>query len=105
MSEIVQQIREMSELIYHCDNNTYVIVDFFTPKCPPCNHLAPFIEKLALENPHITFKKVNCLEENDIALPHGITAVPVLLYIKNRKVANKTLGGDMHEILDAIASL
>lgn len=105
MSEFVQEIREMDELIHHCNNNTFVVVDFYTPKCPPCTTLAPFIEKLARENPHITFKKVNCLEENNIALPNEISAVPVLLYIRNHKVVHKTLGGDINEILNAIANL
>ena len=96
------EIYDIEELNSIVGANTFVVVDFFTPECPPCKLLAPFIEVLREEYTQITFLKVNCNKQNNIAPQFQIAAVPVLLYIKNGKVVNKTMGADRQEILATI---
>ena len=99
---MVYEISRMEELTNIVDDNTFVILDFFTPTCPPCKLLAPFIETLSDEFTQITFLKVDCQSDNTIARPFEIGAVPVLVYIKNGNIVGKTMGADQKEILGMI---
>jgi thiol-disulfide isomerase/thioredoxin len=35
------------------------LIDFYSPYCPPCVHLAPIMEQLAAKRPDLAIKKVN----------------------------------------------
>ena len=98
----MQTITKLEELNNHCQNNTFVLLYFSSPTCPPCKHLTPFIEAICENFPQITFLKINCHSENEIAPHFEIGAVPVTIYIKNDEVAGKVLGGDKEEIMSTI---
>jgi len=102
---MVREINSMETLKTIVDGNTFVVVDFFTPGCPPCKKLAPFIEEINKQYTQITFLKVNCQAQNNIAQEFDVGAVPVLIYIKNGKVVGKTLGTDEQEILTTLNSM
>jgi len=57
---MVREINSMETLKTIVDGNTFVVVDFFTPGCPPCKKLAPFIEVIDKHYTQITVLKVNC---------------------------------------------
>lgn len=61
------------------DNNEIVIVDFWAAWCGPCIQFSPIFEKIAEENPDITFGKVNIDEQPAIANEFGVHSVPSIL--------------------------
>ena len=61
------------------DSNEIVIIDFWAEWCAPCKQFAPIFEKVAEENPDVTFGKVNTEEQKAIAAQYGIHSVPTLL--------------------------
>ena len=61
------------------DNDEIVIIDFWAEWCGPCRQFAPVFEKVAENNPDITFAKVNIDEQPSIANQFGIYSVPTLM--------------------------
>ena len=99
------EISTMADLTSLIQGNTFVILKFFTPTCPPCKKLAPFIDLLSEDLQQITFLQVNCHSDNDIAKAFEIGAVPVLIYFNNGKIVGKTMGADEAEIKTSIRTL
>jgi len=69
-----------------------VLVDFWATWCGPCIALTPIIDKLAEEMEDIVVGKVNVEEVPGITARYGIGAVPTLLFFKDGKVVDRTLG-------------
>ena len=61
------------------DNDEIVIIDFWAEWCGPCRQFAPIFEKVAEENPDVTFAKVNIDEQPSIANEFGIHSVPSIM--------------------------
>jgi thioredoxin len=61
------------------DNNEIVIIDFWAEWCGPCKQFAPIFEKVAQDNPDITFGKVNTEEQQALADQYGIRSIPTLM--------------------------
>jgi len=57
-----------------------------------CNLLTPLIEQLALENANIIFGKLNVDQNRKIPERYGIMSIPTILYFKDGKLVDKTLG-------------
>lgn len=95
----ISAIEDLNDIV---SRNTFVVLDFFTPECPPCKVLSPIIDQLSNQFSQITFLKVDCHSNNTIAKQFDIGAVPVLVYIKNGIVVAKTMGGDQSEIISTI---
>jgi len=73
-------------------SNETVLLDFWATWCGPCQMIGPIIEQLAEENPDVVVGKVNVDEERELAVKHGIAAIPTLISFKNGKVAAKEVG-------------
>jgi len=61
-----------------------VFLDFWAPWCPPCRSFAPVFEKAAMDNPDITFGKVNTDEETELAGTFDIQSIPTLMIFRDR---------------------
>ena len=61
------------------DNNEIVIIDFWAEWCGPCKQFAPIFEKVAENNPDVTFAKVNTEEQQALATQYGIRSIPTLM--------------------------
>ncbi|PNF40029.1 hypothetical protein B7P43_G11632 [Cryptotermes secundus] len=70
-----------------------VIVDFFATWCNPCRMLAPRLESVIAEKKgEVILAKVDIDENTDLALDYEVSSVPVLVAIKNGKVADRMVG-------------
>lgn len=65
-----------------------VLLDFYAKWCSPCKTLSPILD--TLEN--ITVLKIDIEENDELAELHQIRSVPTLVYLKNGKEINKTVG-------------
>ena len=59
-----------------------VLIDFYTPTCPPCRAFAPTLEQIATEQADkLKVVKVDASVEGELASEFGITAVPTFVLL------------------------
>ena len=59
-----------------------VLIDFYTPTCPPCRAFAPTLEQIATEQSEkLKVVKVDASVESGLATEFGISAVPTFVLI------------------------
>jgi thioredoxin 1 len=80
--------------------NKLAVIDCWAAWCGPCNMLSPVVEQLAGEYTNITFGKLNVDENRKIPMRFGIMSIPTLLYFKEGKLADKTLGALSRKMLE-----
>jgi thioredoxin 1 len=73
-------------------SNEKVVIDCCAAWCGPCRIISPIVEELAQENEHITFGKLNVDKNRAVPSRYGIMSIPTLLYFKDGKLVDKTLG-------------
>jgi thioredoxin 1 len=72
--------------------NQRVVVDCWAAWCGPCRMISPIIEQLSEEREDIKFAKLNVDLNRSIPMRYGIMSIPTLLYFKDGKLVDKTLG-------------
>ncbi len=60
-----------------------VIVDFWADWCGPCKMFAPTFEKVAGDNPDVTFAKIDTEAEQALASQLEIRAIPTLMAFRD----------------------
>lgn len=65
------------------DKPGIVLIDWWAPWCGPCRSFAPIYEKVAAQNPDITFGKVNTQDEPALAGAFQIQAIPTLMVFRD----------------------
>jgi len=88
--------------IEHADDATFgstvlnskipVLVDFYADWCGPCRRLAPVLEDLATENPHVKIVKVNVDDSPNVASEYGVDSIPSLKLFRNGSIAGELVG-------------
>lgn len=68
------------------ESNDIVIVDFWAPWCAPCRSFAPTFEKVAEENPDITFVKINTEQEQELGAQFQIRSIPTLMVFREKVI-------------------
>jgi len=59
-----------------------VLIDFYTPTCPPCRAFAPTLEQIAAEQAgKLKVVKVDASVEGELAAEFGIRAVPTFVLL------------------------
>ena len=84
------------------DNNEIVIIDFWAEWCGPCRQFAPIFEKVAENNPDITFAKVNTEEQPAIASQFGIYSIPTLMVSRDGIILMNQAGMLPEEAFDKL---
>lgn len=70
-----------------------VVIDFWAPWCGPCRFVSPVVEDLAKEyGDRVKFGKVNVDNNPVTANRFGIQSIPTIMYFKNGKPVDATIG-------------
>jgi len=64
------------------EDNDIVVLDFWAPWCGPCKGFAPVFDKVAGENPDVTFAKINTEEEQELGATFQIRSIPTLMIFR-----------------------
>ncbi|KAF9148819.1 hypothetical protein BG015_009443 [Linnemannia schmuckeri] len=75
-----------------------VVVDFFATWCGPCKTLAPILEGLERKHTSTIFAKVDVDKAQDCAGAYKVTAMPTILFFKNRYEVARVVGADVSKI-------
>ena len=104
----------MSEQIVHLSDDSFetevlksgqpVLVDYWAEWCGPCRQFAPIFEKVAENNPDITFGKVNTEEQQAIADQFGIRSIPTLMVSRDGIILLNQAGMLPEEAFDKLIS-
>lgn len=79
-----------------------VVLDFYSDTCMPCKMLSPVLEELGKSyKDKLKICKLNVNENSQLADEYGVMAVPTLMYVKNGREINRTIGFiNKNEILE-----
>lgn len=69
-----------------------VLLDFYADWCGPCQLVSPLVDEIAAENPQYLVGKINVDEEPELAQAFGVVSIPMLVVLKDGKIANQTVG-------------
>ncbi len=73
-------------------NNPKVVIDCWAAWCGPCRFLSPVIEEMAEEISDVKFGKLDVDRNAKVPMKYGIMSIPTLLYFKDGKLVDKTIG-------------
>ena len=80
--------------------NKFAVIDCWAAWCGPCNMLSPLVEEMAKQYTAVSFGKLNVDENQEIPMRFGIMSIPTLLYFRDGKLADKTLGALPKKMLE-----
>jgi len=70
-----------------------VLVDFWSPTCPPCVILGPIIEEIAREfEGKVKVGKLNVMENPETAGKYQIVGIPTIIIFKNGEAVERATG-------------
>lgn len=69
-----------------------VLLDFYADWCGPCRMVGPIVAEIAQERDDIKVGKINVDEQSELASQFGVMSIPMLVVMKDGKVANQTVG-------------
>lgn len=82
-----------------------VLLDFWASWCGPCRMLSPVVDELAEQyEGKIKFGKVNVDEQPRLAMNFGIESIPMLIFFKNGKPVDASVGVVPKEQIEAMIS-
>lgn len=69
-----------------------VLLDFWSPRCGPCQMVLPLIDELAVEVCEAKVGKVNVDEQPELARAFRVMSIPMLSVVKDGKVVKTAVG-------------
>ena len=73
-------------------SETPVLMDFWSPRCGPCQMVLPLIDELAGEIKGAKIGKVNVDEQPELARAFQVMSIPMLTVVKGGKVVKAAVG-------------
>lgn len=73
-------------------NKKFVILDFYANWCGPCKMLMPVLEEIDQDYEMVDILKVNIDQDEDLAKQFGVMSIPTLIFFKDGKDVEKTVG-------------
>lgn len=87
---------DLDEVLYAqtvTEGSGAVLVDFWAPWCQPCMMLSPVIEEVADElDGEVTVCKVNCDEQQQLAMLNGVMSIPCMVLYVDGKEKERLVG-------------
>ncbi|MEE0840207.1 MAG: thioredoxin [Acutalibacteraceae bacterium] len=69
-----------------------VLLDFYADWCGPCRMVSPIVDEIAEQFPQYLVGKINVDEEPELANAFGVSSIPMLVVMKDGKIANQSVG-------------
>lgn len=92
--------RELNELLTH---KGVVLADFSATWCPPCQAMAPVVERLAASFAgRADIVKVNVDRDGELASAYGVRSIPTFLLFADGQVAERVIGATTESALAAL---
>lgn len=80
-------------------NNGVVLVDFFADWCGPCKMLTPIVDEISRTWEDGKVLKVNIDDIPELAEKFDVQTIPTLLYLKDGKEMDRTVGFKSKDII------
>lgn len=75
-----------------------VVADAFATWCGPCKAIAPKLDAMASEYPHVLFLKIDVDEVSSFADRYNVTAMPTIIFFKNNTEVARVVGANEKQI-------
>jgi thioredoxin 1 len=82
----IHDLATESDLVGVLDTSDVLLIDFWSPACPPCRAFAPVFEAAAERHPGVAFCRVNTQEEEELSSAFDVEHVPSLVAIRDRVI-------------------
>lgn len=69
-----------------------VLVDFWASWCGPCRMLSPVVDEVAEEVDTVKVGKINVDEQPELAAKFGVMTIPTLIFFKEGKIVETSVG-------------
>lgn len=77
-----------------------ILVDFWSPTCPPCIILGPIIEEIAKDfEGKVKVGKLNVMENPETAGKYKIVGIPTIIIFKNGEPIERATGLRSKEVI------
>ena len=81
-----------------------VLLDLWAAWCGPCQMIGPEVEEIANEHPEIKVGKINVDEQMELAVQFKVSSIPMLIFMKDGEVKEKSIGVISKQAIEEIIS-
>lgn len=79
-----------------------VLLDFYADWCGPCRMVGPIVSEISDDRSDVKVGKINVDEQPELAAQFQVMSIPMLVVIKNGKLANQAVGYRSKEQIEAM---